>query len=70
VRDWYGHDYYKTAPAKDPKGPFTGVNKVLRGGDSCYSEDYARCSARFLCDPARRDCVKVTFRVVVEQKIK
>ena len=70
VRDWYGHDYYKSSPAKNPTGPLTGVNKVLRGGDSCFSEDFHRCSARFLCDPSRRDCVKVTFRVVVEQKIK
>ncbi|MBO7721093.1 MAG: DUF4838 domain-containing protein [Kiritimatiellae bacterium] len=66
VRDWYSHDYYKKCPAKDPKGPAKGVNKVLRGGDSNYSEDYHRCSARYLCDPARRDCVKITFRVVVE----
>ena len=68
VRDWYGHDYYKTSPAKDPTGPATGVNKVLKGGDSAYSEDYHRCSARYLCDPARRDCVKVTFRVVIEAR--
>jgi formylglycine-generating enzyme required for sulfatase activity len=32
--DWYGADYYKNAPAKNPTGPVTGENRVrvLRGG--------------------------------------
>ena len=33
--DWYGADYYQTAPAKNPTGPTTGKYRVLRGG-SCY----------------------------------
>jgi len=31
-RDWYGSDYYKSSPSKDPVGPSTGSNRVLRGG--------------------------------------
>jgi formylglycine-generating enzyme required for sulfatase activity len=30
--DWYGKDYYKTAPLKNPTGPKTGENRILRGG--------------------------------------
>ena len=69
VADWYSHDSYKTAPDKNPTGPETGVNKVLRGGDSEWSEDWARSPARFLCPPAIRDYVKTGFRcVIVPQK--
>jgi formylglycine-generating enzyme required for sulfatase activity len=30
--DWYGLDYYKNSPAKNPHGPETGDRRVLRGG--------------------------------------
>jgi formylglycine-generating enzyme required for sulfatase activity len=30
--DWYERDYYKVAPDRDPKGPPTGLYRVLRGG--------------------------------------
>jgi len=65
VRDWYAHDAYKTAAAKNPAGPATGVNKVLRGGDSSYSEDHARAAARYLCPPHVRNYVKTGFRCVI-----
>jgi sulfatase modifying factor 1 len=32
VQDWYGADYYSTAPTTDPKGPATGDSRVVRGG--------------------------------------
>ncbi|MCP3944504.1 MAG: formylglycine-generating enzyme family protein [Desulfobacteraceae bacterium] len=32
VWDWYSYDYYKNSPVKNPKGPETGSQKVLRGG--------------------------------------
>jgi formylglycine-generating enzyme required for sulfatase activity len=31
TQDWYGADYYQTAPLLNPKGPQTGKSKVLRG---------------------------------------
>ena len=65
VGDWYSHDYYQTSPSRNPIGPATGVNKVLRGGDSEWSEDSARSAARFLCPPQVRDYVKTGFRCVV-----
>jgi formylglycine-generating enzyme required for sulfatase activity len=35
--DWYRADYYKNASVKNPTGPLTGDNRVLRGG-SWYSD--------------------------------
>lgn len=32
VADRYGANYYKTAPAENPKGPGSGQQRVLRGG--------------------------------------
>ncbi|THJ25587.1 MAG: formylglycine-generating enzyme family protein [Nitrospira sp. CG24E] len=32
VNDWYGRDYYKTGPLKNPTGPSKGDYKVIRGG--------------------------------------
>jgi len=32
VADTYDKNYYKTAPAKNPKGPKTGSERVIRGG--------------------------------------
>jgi formylglycine-generating enzyme required for sulfatase activity len=37
--DYYGEDYYKSSPEKDPQGPASGSFRVLRGG-SWY--DYSR----------------------------
>lgn len=31
TQDWYQADYYRVAPLKDPAGPATGDEKVLRG---------------------------------------
>ncbi len=30
--DWYGRNYYESAPAGNPPGPDTGAYRVLRGG--------------------------------------
>jgi formylglycine-generating enzyme required for sulfatase activity len=31
--DWYGKRYYQSSPARNPKGPESGEEKVVRGGD-------------------------------------
>lgn len=31
-QDWYGPDYYKISPERNPGGPKDGLEKVLRGG--------------------------------------
>lgn len=50
--DWYGEDYYKTAPSRNPQGPSWGRFRVLRGG-SWYVDDsiYFRCACRVDYDP-------------------
>ena len=34
--DWYAFNYYKNSPSTNPKGPMTGIRRVVRGG-SIYS---------------------------------
>src|SRR5437016_9144967 len=46
VQDRYDTAYYAASPADDPKGPATGVYRVLRGGSSLSATRYGRVSAR------------------------
>ncbi|WP_447970906.1 formylglycine-generating enzyme family protein [Nitrospira sp. M1] len=32
VEDWYTPDYYKNSPERNPRGPDSGILKVIRGG--------------------------------------
>lgn len=34
--DWYGADYYKTSPKRNPSGPNSGEYRVIRGGSWRY----------------------------------
>jgi formylglycine-generating enzyme len=46
--DWYGKDYYKGSPPKNPAGPSLGESRVTRGGawgESPFDVDL-RCSRR------------------------
>ena len=36
VGDWFNADYYRNAPARNPKGPATGTRRVVRGGSWDY----------------------------------
>jgi formylglycine-generating enzyme required for sulfatase activity len=56
VADWWQKDYYTTlsSPAIDPKGPGTGVSRVVRGGSWYYASTSARASYRYLSFPAAR----------------
>jgi formylglycine-generating enzyme required for sulfatase activity len=31
-QDWYGKSYYSSSPQRDPQGPSSGQNRVVRGG--------------------------------------
>lgn len=37
--DWYGESYYEESPCRNPQGPETGMERVLRGGAWYYSID-------------------------------
>ncbi len=44
--DWYGSDYYKTSPLRNPPGPTSGTLRVLRGGSCLNVKDFLRCADR------------------------
>lgn len=46
VGDWYGADYYRTAPLNSPTGPTSGRSKVLRGGGWDLDWEFLRTTSR------------------------
>jgi iron(II)-dependent oxidoreductase len=46
VADWYGKDYYKYSPKKNPKGPQSGASHVIRGGSWKFDGYDARVADR------------------------
>ena len=64
--DWYGEDYYSNSPSNNPKGPVSGINRVLRGGSGTDSATYCRVARRDNFDPAYRH-ILTGFRVVLSQ---
>jgi formylglycine-generating enzyme required for sulfatase activity len=52
--DWHENDYYAKSPAKDPKGPDTSKEKVVRGGAWSYSETELLSAGRIYDDPTVR----------------
>jgi formylglycine-generating enzyme required for sulfatase activity len=45
-QDWYGRDFYKKSPTRDPRGPATGRRRVLRGGSWYEGSGRLRSAAR------------------------
>ncbi len=63
-KDWYGADYYRKSPSKNPHGPSSGSNRVMRGGSWCLSEGLIRAASRNYRAPASRlNCIG--FRLVL-----
>ena len=44
--DYYGEDYYKQSPEKDPTGPTSGTSRVFRGGSWYDGARSARSASR------------------------
>jgi formylglycine-generating enzyme required for sulfatase activity len=62
--DWYGNDYYKNSPRRDPAGPAGGSSRVLRGGSwDCFGQR-CRSAWRNGSEPASR-YEYLGFRVVL-----
>ena len=60
--DWYDPEYYSRSPARNPHGPESGSEKVLRGG-SWFHNDRWRVSARISDDPLSKSfCFVTGFR--------
>jgi formylglycine-generating enzyme required for sulfatase activity len=67
--DWYGKDYYKDSPRKDPQGPASGTTRVLRGG-SWYDHGWdCRAAYRGNDTPGGHD-FNVGFRVACSLPVK
>jgi len=47
LADWFDGGTYRDREQKDPKGPETGISKVLRGGNWYYKAYYMRTAYRF-----------------------
>ncbi len=52
--DWYGDDYYRESPEKDPLGPSTGSFRVYRGGSWIFDAMDSRSAYRYGFDPVLR----------------
>jgi formylglycine-generating enzyme required for sulfatase activity len=49
--DWFGRDYYRKSPEKNPSGPGTGTRRASRGGSWRHQIKVSRCSARSSIPP-------------------
>ena len=63
--DWYDRKYYGSTPRRDPLGPATGKQRVLRGGSWSGGPQTCRSASRFRREPNYWD-LNIGFRVVVE----
>src|SRR5579863_4360364 len=52
--DWYAKDYYSEAPESNPKGPDTGLYRVIRGGSWADEPKYLTCANRSWARPHER----------------
>jgi formylglycine-generating enzyme required for sulfatase activity len=46
VHDYYGEEYYRSSPERNPRGPLVGEFRVVRGGGWSSGSDAARSSYR------------------------
>jgi formylglycine-generating enzyme required for sulfatase activity len=53
--DWFDAAYYKSSPAKDPRGPEKGDGKAMRGGSWVNTPWFIRVSFRFRYLPSFRN---------------
>jgi formylglycine-generating enzyme required for sulfatase activity len=55
--DWLGDNYYAESPVQDPKGPATGTDRIVRGGNwaSIPSESGLRTTSRVFDAPDYRE---------------
>ena len=63
--DYYGEDYYKQSPEKDPTGSASGSSRVLRGGSWSLFSRYSRSAFRVRGGAGYRG-LNLGFRLVRE----
>jgi formylglycine-generating enzyme required for sulfatase activity len=62
--DWYGADYYGKSPRRDPQGPSSGSDRVVRGGGWDSTGRYCRSAYRGRYEPAH-GLIYLGFRVAL-----
>jgi len=53
--DWFAPDYYENSPTKNPQGPESGENKILRGGSWFNATNILRVGLRNFMAPEALD---------------
>ena len=53
-QDWYDGNYYSSSPQTNPMGPYSGLDRVRRGGSWFNSARYCRVSLRYINNPSSR----------------
>lgn len=61
--DYYDQNYYYVSLQKNPTGPDSGLQRVVRGGSFLYFGHYARCAARYRV-PWYAESPQIGFRCV------
>jgi formylglycine-generating enzyme required for sulfatase activity len=61
--DRYDFDYYQNSPLKNPRGPLSGVRRVVRGGGFFSTEISLWSASRLYFEPYRKG-IHIGFRVV------
>ena len=49
--DWFGADYYRASPERNPQGPSEGARRASRGGSWRHATKVSRCAARSSIPP-------------------
>jgi len=62
--DWYGADYYRVSPDRNPQGPPAGTRRTSRGGSWRHQIKFTRCAARSSIPPEFR-YADYGFRIAV-----
>ena len=55
VQDWYSATYYSLGETTDPRGPSSGTERVVRGGDWQSVVVNVRAASRSKLDPTKVD---------------
>jgi len=63
--DWYGFHFYLTSPLEDPRGPSSGMARVIRGGSWMDEPSALRVSAR-KWSGANEGGIHIGFRCVLD----
>ena len=59
--DWYEKDYYKVSPPENPRGPYVGATRVVRGGAAHGDYDDVRAPYRGDMKPVERNDFVVDY---------